>query len=123
MGDKLQGGDWKKEKVHILKNKRDDEEQGVQPGGGKKNKKKGKNKEKKQETDTKLTLTIETLGYFDQIKVSPPTHGKDIEEVIEKLNEKKAYFVKVSDDLNDGKELDEDEKKVEKEMDASEEKK
>jgi len=110
--DKLAQGDWKKEKVHILKSKKDDEDQGVQPGGGKKNKKKGKkNKENTKEVDTKLTLTIETLGYFDQIKVSPPTYGKEIHEVIEKLKEKRDYFVKVSDDLNDGKQPDEEEAK------------
>jgi len=110
--DKLAQGDWKKEKVHILKSKKDDENQGVQPGGGKKNKKKGKkNKEHAKEVDTKLTLTIETLGYFDQIKVSPPTYGKEIVDVIEKLKEKRDYFVKVSDDLNEGKQPDEEEAK------------
>jgi hypothetical protein len=54
---KLQAGDWKKEKVHMLK--KPQEEEGVKPGQ-KKHKKQSKNA--KSPEDTKLTLTIETLS-------------------------------------------------------------
>jgi hypothetical protein len=54
---KLQAGDWKKEKVHMLK--KPQEEEGVKPGQ-KKHKKQSKSA--KSPEDTKLTLTIETLS-------------------------------------------------------------
>jgi len=97
---KLTSGDWKKEKVHVLK--KPVEEQGVQPGGSKKKRSK-QNKPKDKPEDTKLTLTIDTLGYFDQIKVVPPSYGKEIDGTIKQLTEKRDYFVKMSDDLNEGK--------------------
>jgi len=103
---KLASGDWKKEKVHILKNKRDEEEQGVQPGQ-KKHKNK-KNKTNKKAEEPKLTLTIETLSYFEEIKCSPPTYAKEIQGVVDSLEEKKAYFTRISDELNDGKEVTEE---------------
>lgn len=109
---KLASGDWKKEKVHILK--KEEEDLGIQPGQGKK---KGKNKKKKhaekEVEDTKLALTMQTLECFDQIKVSPPNFFKEIEASLKELNEKKAYFIKVSDDLNDGKQVDGDDNKLE----------
>lgn len=96
---------------------------GVQPGQ-KKHKKNKKNKSQANEkSDTKLTLTIETLGYFDQIKVSPPTFAKEIDEVNSKLEEKKNYFIKISDELNEGKKIDEIEPKAEKTETVEEEKK
>lgn len=112
--DKLAQGDWKKEKVHILK--KVEEDQGVQPGG-KKHKKKGKKNTKVDLDDTKvagkISLTIETMGYFDQIKVIPPNNNNEIDEVIEKLQEKKNYFIRISEELNDGKTPDEEEAKNE----------
>merc|ERR1712010_3653 len=89
---------------HVLDNKKNDWEEGVQPGQ-KKNNKKGKGKA--QPEDTKLTLTIETLGYFDSIKVAAPVYAKDIDEVSKLLTEKRDYFVKVSDELNEGKKPEE----------------
>jgi len=52
------------------------------------------------------------LSYFDQIKVSPPSYSKEIDETIKQLNEKKEYFTKMSDDLNDGKKPEAAEKKA-----------
>jgi len=104
---KLASGDWKKEKVHVLK--KPDQHQGIQPG--QKKQKKNRKAVKKPE-DNKLTLTIETLSYFDQIKVSPPSYSKEIDETIKQLNEKKEYFTKMSDDLNDGKKPEAAEKKA-----------
>ena len=92
---KLQAGDWKKEKVHMLK--KPQEEEGVKPGQ-KKHKKQSKNAKAPEET--KLTLTIETLSYFDQIKVSPPSYVKEIDGTLKQLNEKRDYFNKMSDDIN-----------------------
>lgn len=102
--------------MHVLDNKTKDWEEGVQPGQSKKSKKKNKkNKGKAQPEDTKLTLTIETLGYFDSIKVSPPIYAKDIDEISKQITEKRDYFIKVSDELNEGKkpEGEEPEKKEE----------
>jgi len=96
----LNSGDWKKEKLHVL-SKKTEEDVGLQPGAGKK--KRQKNKKQSIAEDPKLTLTIETLNMFDSIKVSPPTHLKDIDDSIAKLNEKKEYFIKSSDELNEKK--------------------
>jgi len=93
---KLGGGDWKKEKVHVLK-KKDDYAEGVQPG--QKKHKKGKKNNKAEET--KFTLTIETMSYFDQIKVSPPSYPKEIDGTMKQMVEKREYFIKMSDDLNE----------------------
>ena len=108
----LNSGDWKKEKLHVL-SKKTDEDVGLQPGAGKK--KRQKNKKQSVAEDPKLTLTIETLNMFDSIKVSPPIYLKDIDDSIAKLNEKKEYFIKASDDLNEtsGQEKKTEEKKEE----------
>lgn len=114
---KLASGDWKKEKVHVLK-KTEDWNEGVQPGQ-KKHKNK-KSKSKKPTEEPRLTLTIETLGYFEDIKCSPPTYEKDIQGVIANLEEKKAYFARISDDLNEGKEVKAEEKEEVKEGEGEE---
>merc|ERR1712110_781511 len=97
VNNKLASGEWKKEKVHILSKKRDDDE-GVQPGQGKKKRNKGNKKGKENTEEAKLTLTIDTLNFFDSIKVTPPMYAKDIDETIAKVDEKKAYFIKISDE-------------------------
>jgi len=116
----LNSGDWKKEKLHVLK-KNDDEDPGLQPGAGKKK----RQKNKKQVTeDPKLTLTIETLNFFDSIKVAPPTFLKDIDASIAKINEKKEYFIKLSDEINEkGEGEKKDTEKKEAEGEEGEEKK
>merc|ERR1711894_720067 len=116
----LNSGDWKKEKLHVLK-KNDDEDLGLQPGAGKKK----RQKNKKQVTeDPKLTLTIETLNFFDSIKVAPPTFLKDIDASIAKINEKKEYFIKLSDEINEkGEEAKKETEKEEEEEKKNEEEK
>ena len=88
---------------------------GIQPGQGKK---KGKGKKKQNQAapeETKLSLSMSTLSYFDQLKVSPPATSKDLDSVLKVLEEKKAYFIKISDDLNDGKAVETEETKQEDE--------
>jgi len=118
----LNSGDWKKEKLHVLA-KKDDEDPGIMPGAGKK--KRQKHKKQHVQEDPKLTLTIETLNFFDSIKVAPPTFLKDIDASITKINEKKEYFIKLSDDLNEKPEGEkkETEKKEAQAEEGEEEKK
>merc|ERR1712146_492495 len=111
--DTFKQGDWKKEKVHVLK--KEEEDLGIQPGQGKK---KGKGKKKQTQAapeETKLALSMQTLSYFDSLKVSPPAFSKDLDSVLKVLEEKKAYFIKISDDLNDGKTVETEETKPEEE--------
>merc|ERR1712150_331780 len=89
--------------------------------------KKKRQKNKKQVTeDPKLTLTIETLNFFDSIKVAPPTFLKDIDASIAKINEKKEYFIKLSDEINEkgeGEKKDTEKKEAEGEEKKKEEEK
>lgn len=109
----IASGDWKKEKVHVLK--KEEEDLGIQPGQGKK---KGKGKKKQNQAapeESKLALSMQTLSYFDSLKVTPPAFSKDLDSVLKVLEEKKAYFIKISDDLNDGKTVETEETKPEEE--------
>jgi len=118
--NKLTTGEWKKEKMHVLK--KEEEDCGVQPGQGKK---KGKGKKKNAQAsqeETKLALSMQTLSYFDSLKVSPPNFSKDLGDVLKVLEEKKAYFIKTSDDINDGKVENEDKKSEEETKDEPAEK-
>merc|ERR1711918_58343 len=65
--------------------------------------------------EAKLSLSMSTLSYFDQLKVSPPATSQDLDSVLKVLEEKKAYFIKISDDLNDGKAVVTEEAKQEDE--------
>jgi len=109
----IASGDWKKEKVHVLK--KEEEDLGIQPGQGKKKGKGKKNKSQAAPEESKLALSMQTLSYFDSLKVSPPAFSKDLDSVLKVLEEKKAYFIKISDDLNDGKTVETEEAKPEEE--------
>jgi len=109
----IASGDWKKEKVHVLK--KEEEDLGIQPGQGKKKGKGKKNKNQAAPEEAKLSLSMQTLSYFDSLKVSPPAFSKDLESVLKVLEEKKAYFIKISDDLNDGKTVETEDTKQEDE--------
>merc|ERR1712151_765303 len=111
--DTFKQGEWKKEKVHVLK--KEEEDLGLQPGQGKRKGKGKKNKNQAAPEDTKPSLSMQTLSYFDSLKVSPPAFSKDLESVLKVLEEKKAYFIKISDDLNDGKTVETEETKQEDE--------
>lgn len=103
VNDELKSGDWKKEKVHILKKEEDD---WAVPGGlSKKKNKKNKSKGKATQEEQKISLNIDILNDFDKVKVQPPLYMKEIDATLTKLNEKKTYFTKISDDLNEGKEV------------------
>jgi len=114
----LKGGDWKKEKVHILK--KEDENMGLQPGQGKKKGKKRKNEAKAEEK--KFEVSTQTQDDFDQVKVAPPKHFKDIANVLKELETKKAYFIKISDDINDGKQVETEDAKPEESKEEQAEK-
>lgn len=96
----VKAGDSKGERYEVYT--KTFEEVGIQPGQGKKKRHKGKKKANQTHEDTKLTQTYDTLTYFEQIKVTPPTFSTDLDEVLGHLAEKKAYFVKISDELNEG---------------------
>merc|ERR1711998_53774 len=86
----IASGDWKKEKVHVLK--KEEEDMGIQPGQGKK---KGKGKKKQNQVapeESKLALSMQTLSYFDSLKVSPPAFSKDLDSVLKVLEEKKSLL-------------------------------
>merc|ERR1711862_881242 len=95
--------------MHVLK--KPEEDIGVQPGAGKKHKKGKKNKAPKEgEPEPKLKLTVDVLNYFDMIKVTAPLYSKEIEDTAKLVREKKEYFIKTSDDINDGKDVEAEEK-------------
>jgi len=123
-------GNWKKEKVEVYTKKTyyDDEDLGVQPGQGKKNKKKNKKQKGTNKNvdnaNEKMTMNLETLSFFDEVKVAPPTLMKDIDEVVSNLETKKQYFIATSDDLNKEKEENKGENKEDnKETNEKEEEK
>jgi len=111
--NKLKSGEWKKEKMHVLK--KEEEDCGVQPGQGKKKGKGKKRNVQANQEEAKLALSMETLSYFDSLKVTPPNFKKELDDVLKVLEEKKAYFIKTSDDINDGKAVETEEKKPEEE--------
>lgn len=45
------------------------------------------------------------------IKVTAPMYAKEVENTLKLINEKKEYFIKVSDDINEGRNVEEGEKK------------
>jgi len=91
----LQSDEWKSSKATLLVSKRDRNDDFTSG----KQKKKGQNKNKapkEQPTSQPLNHQIETLNYFDEIKVSPPLFTDKLPETIKVLQEKKAYFEKLS---------------------------
>lgn len=62
---------------------------------GKKKAKKGKTQakhEEKKEEKVPLQHQIETLKFFEEIKVSPPLYTDGIQETLKLINEKKAQY-------------------------------
>jgi len=104
VNQKLTSGEWKKEKMHVFK-KEQDWEESLQPGQNKKKGKKNKkNKNAKEaEGEPKLTLTIETLNYFDEVAVQAPIYQSQVLDTMKLVREKKDYFTRISDELNEGK--------------------
>ena len=93
----LKSDDWKKEKVTLIVNKRDKEED-FYPGKSKKNKDK-KNSQVQQEksnANASFNHQMEILTYFDHVKVSPPLFTNKLAESIRLLKEKKEYYQNLS---------------------------
>jgi len=90
----MQIDEWKSAKgqyIHARKEKADDF------FAGKEKKKTQKKATTEKDTGPQpLNHQIETLNYFDEIKVSPPLFTDKLPETIKILQEKKAYFEKLS---------------------------
>jgi len=48
-------------------------------------------------------LTIETLNYFDEVAVQAPIYQSQVLDTMKLVREKKDYFTRISDELNEGK--------------------
>ena len=92
----LKSDDWKKEKVTLIVNKRDKEED-FYPGKSKKNKdKKNSQVQEKGNANASFNHQMEILTYFDHVKVSPPLFTNKLGESIRLLKEKKEYYQNLS---------------------------
>jgi len=92
----LQKDEWKQAKGQYLTGRREKEDDFF---AGSKKKKAGKKNAKNIDLDEyviPLNHQIETLNYFEEIKVSPPLFSDKLEETLKILGEKKAYFEKLS---------------------------
>lgn len=92
----LKGDEWKNSKATELVSKRDRNDDFT--SGKKKKVQQKKQAPKEQSASQPLNHQIETLNYFDEIKVSPPLFTDKLPETIKILQEKKAYFQKLSTD-------------------------
>lgn len=120
----LSSNDWKNTKGQYLQSKRET----VDDFYSGKGKKKGQQK-KPQATKTEdnsaqpINHQIETLNYFDEIKVSPPLYTDKLPATLKILSEKKAYFEKLSQEAIQAdearKNLSEEERKKLDEEDKS----
>lgn len=90
----LQSEEWKNSKAQELVSKRDRNDDFT--SGKKKKAQHKKVAPKEQATSQPLHHQIETLNYFDEIKVSPPLFTDKLAETIKVVEEKKAYFEKLS---------------------------
>lgn len=90
----LQSDEWKNSKAQELVSKRDRNDDFT--AGKKKKTQQKKAAPKEQATSQPLHHQIETLNYFDEIKVSPPLFTDKLAETIKVVEEKKAYFEKLS---------------------------
>lgn len=95
----LQSDEWKTAKGQYLVSRREKEDD-LFAGKGKKQKKKSQASKAQQEESSSQTLNhqIETLNYFEEIKVSPPLFTDKLPETLKILQEKKAYFEKLSEE-------------------------
>lgn len=93
-GDK----NWAKEKgftvLESKKSKDEDEQRG--PKHKKKNKNQDQKKEEKKPTNFSHDLSV--MNYFDVVKVMLPLKPQDLDKVISDIQEKKAYYIKASDE-------------------------
>ena len=90
----LKVDDWKKDKLTLVINRRDKEEDYF-PGKSKKNKEKKASQQQQQEkgnSNPALNHQMEILTYFDHVKVSPPLFTNKLIDAIRLLKEKKEYY-------------------------------
>jgi uncharacterized coiled-coil DUF342 family protein len=132
----MQSNEWKAAKGQYITSKKETVDDFF-AGKGKK-----KGGQKKQATKTEdnsaqpINHQIETLGYFDEIKVSPPLYTDKLPATLKVLQEKKDYFKKLSEEAvaadenrknlseEERKKLDEEDKqRKEKEQDLRKEQK
>jgi len=96
----LKSDEWKNSKAQFMVSKKDDNNDFF-VGKKKDKKKKSQNKQEEAKSDNKaqpLQHQIETLRYFEEIKVSPPLTTDKIEDTLKVLNEKKAAFQKMQEE-------------------------
>lgn len=110
----LESKDWKEAKGQMVLSRKEKEDDFF--SGKKKEKKKATQPKKEEETGAQsLNHQIETLNYFEEIKISPPLTTDKLPDTLKLLQEKKAYFEKLSAETieadNNRKSLPEEERK------------
>lgn len=122
--DALQSNDWKEAKGQYVLSRKEKADDFF---SGKKKEKKKTPQTKTEETGAQsLNHQIETLNYFEEIKIAPPLTTDKLPDTLKLLQEKKAYFEKLSTETieadNNRKNLPEEErKKLEEEEKAKKE--
>jgi predicted phage tail protein len=111
----LQSNDWKEAKGQYILSRKEKEDDFFAGKGKKKVQKKPTTKPQEETGPQPLNHQIETLNYFDEIKVAPPLFTDKLPETLKVLQEKKAYFEKLSQEAmqadEDRKNLPEEERK------------
>ncbi len=87
----LQSVEWRKEKIEIVKGKKDVDNDYFAPKKGK-NTKKNVQAEKAPGQNNSLNHQIEIIGFFENLRVPPPLSLSKLDETIKLLQEKKEYF-------------------------------
>ena len=105
----------KEENLTLMKPKKDQED-GVKPGQKKFANKKKDKKPAETKDEGKVFLDVTSLQTFTDMKVMPPVYLNQIDGVIEQLNQKKNYFMKLREEemtkaLSEPKEVEEKENK------------
>lgn len=85
----LESVEWKKEKIEVVKGKKDVDNDFFAP---KKAPKKNVQGEKASAQATSLNHQIEIIGFFENVKVPPPLSTSKLDETIKQLQEKREYF-------------------------------
>lgn len=118
----LQSDEWKSAKGQYILSRKEKEDS-LFAGKEKKQKKKQQGAKPQQDENASQPLNhqIETLNYFEEIKVTPPLFTDKLPETLKILGEKKAYFQKLSDEAikaeENRKDLPEEERKKLEEAD------
>lgn len=111
----LQQNDWKEAKGQYILSRKEKEDDFFAGKGKKKQPKKPTTKPQEETGAQPLNHQIETLNYFEEIKVAPPLFTDKLAETLKVLGEKKAYFEKLSNEAiqtdEERKNLPEDERK------------